>query len=324
MDLFLELSPNRVDTSANEPRDVANMLVLQVRNPTLGDVVLHNGTKAASYDFLPIDTAVALPNLSMVYLVLPLGEDDGCLATTAEFAKATVTVSESCRFTRVGDNTLVLFPKEDMEVPANGQVELVISGLVTHQPAGRIVVCRGKLFNVNGEDAEARLPVTVRRHPLLITVFEVAEGHGVAGFGDRVTFRWEALGADRCLFMPGDVSLDPSEGTGEHTTTLLKKTDFVLQAECGGQRLSRFCELVPLSAEIVEFKGGMKNSGIAQLHITVKNTRHAYLNGLGRIEVESGVKRIVEVPQTQKTVRYTLAVENSDGLIKEETTVTVL
>lgn len=324
MDLFLDISPNYINTSFNEPCQVENQIVLQVRNSSLDSVTLYNDSGTTDFPFKPIDEAVDIAGLTMIYFVFKLGTDGGCLTTPEYFKSAGLICQDGYKVARVGDDTLVLFPTRKMELPVNGQTELVIQGLVTKLPTGQPSTCRVKFFNVNSQDAENTLPVNKNRHPLLIPKFELAAGEEVAAFRDHIRFSWLALGADSCIFTPGDVALaetgqDDSEG--EHCAVLQKQTMFTLVASQDDRKISKSCEVIPLIAEIVNFTAtceqGPSGGFIATLKFTVKNTRHAFINRLGRVETESNVEKTIILPQKEKTASYTLTVENEDGLTQK-------
>lgn len=324
LNLFLDISPNYINTSFNEPCEVENQIVLQVRNSSTESVTLHNDSNKTDFSFKPIDEATDIPGLSMIYFVFKLGSNGECLTTAEQFYKTSLLCQDGFQVARVGADTLVLFPRTTADLPANGQTELVIQGLITTLPAGQPSTCRVKFFNVSGQDSENTLPVNKNRHPLTIPKFELAAGDEIASFRDYIRFYWLALGADTCVFTPGDVSLadnSQDDAEGEHLTLLQKRTMFTLVASQGDRKISKSCEIIPLLAEIVDFTVSCEKAPsedfLITLKFTVKHTRHAFINRLGRVKAESNVEQTVTVLQKQKPSSYTLTVENENCLTQK-------
>lgn len=321
MKLYLDISPNTIASSRSEPRDAPNRLVLQIRNLSEQDVTLHNDTGKTDYDFKPLSKAEGIEGLTMIYFVFCLGSSNGCLTTEEHFNKATLSSTELFTFKRVGRDTLVFFPTKTTELSPCDLTELVINNLVTDQPPGTSSLCTAVFFDGFASRTSGRSPIHIIRHPLQIPDFEVAKGHGCASFRDMVRFHYLVMGADSCIFTPGDMPLaknayDTSKGS--YDALLYSRTMYTLVAEQGNQKISRSFEVIPLTAEILSFSAEVKQETngtfTATLKFSVKNTRHAFLSFIGRIEVENGVEQTVTCCQAQREVSYTLSVENANGL----------
>lgn len=322
-ELFLDISPNTAATSRSEPCEAKNSLVLQIRSTSDQDLLLYNEESRTDYGFLPLNQAVPVPGLTMIYFVFTLGEGEGCLTTTGYFKKIRLSCPEDFAVKRVGDDTLVFFPLRTMEFSSCDIAELSLLDLVTDLPAGTSTLCKATVFTGGGRYTLNSCPVHVVRHPLQIPIFQVAPGYGCAAFGDTVQFLYRVMGADSCVFTPGDVSMEKNGSilaVGNHESVLYRKTLFTLVASQGEQKISRSCQMIPLPAEIPSFSAvtspseKMKGAQKVTFKFTVKNTRHVYLSQAGRIEVESGTEQTVVIDPAQTGMSYTLSVENEKGL----------
>lgn len=329
-DLFLDISPNTVATGRNEPCEVQNSLVLQIRSTANDGILLCNDSGRTDYDFLPLEQAVPIEGLTMLYFAFTLGDEEGCLTTAGYFEKIRLSCPEDFAVRRVGDDTIVFYPIKTMEFSSCDVAELRILDLVTDLPAGTSTVCEAFAFTGGETYTLNSCPVHIVRHPLRIPVFEVAPGFGCASFGDRVRFLYRAMGADSCVFTPGDVSMEQDGrilAFGNHESVLYRKTMYTLMAAQGEERISRSVELIPLKAKIVSFFAAAQpeknpdGTRTVTLKFTVLNTRHAFLSQVGRIPVESGIEQTVTLNESRSGITFTLAVENEDGLVTEKRTV---
>lgn len=321
--LFLNISPNHLFSSHKEPRVVKNRLVFQIRNTSLTQSVeLYNDEEREYSDFKNIDEAEIRPGLSMIYLVFLLGETETCLTTEAQFSFAQTYRQENFLVSRSYPGHLILYPEKTLSIPPCGQIELVLDELSTNLPAGSITSCEAKFINIQQDIFYFCLPVYKKSIPLGIRQFEIVEGTGKAGFRDTVKFKYMAWGADTCLITPGDIVLEQKakEEDNIYETILLKKTLFTLIARCEDEQISQSLEIKPLRAEIVNFKVSATPKGSnyeATLTFTVKNTRHVFITHAGRIKVEDGKEHVLTLLQSKAKEKYTLTVENEDGLLTE-------
>lgn len=325
-DLFLEITPSTISSSLNEPCQAKNDLVFQFHNTSGQELSLLNVEMRTDYDFLPLEQAEPMDGLTMVYLVFPLGNEDGCLTTAERFKKIRLSCPDSFSVKAVDDCTLVFFPVRTMSFSTYDIAEMMIQDLVTELPPGNSAVCSAFLFSSSGKTPLNSCPIHIVRHPLQIPIFKVAPGYGCASFGDKIRFEYQVMGADSCVFTPGDQEMEKNGrlmAVGVYESVLYRKTVFTLVATRGEEKVSRVFELTPLTAKIIHFSASVIPAGkqgdrrTVALTFTVENTRHAFLSRAGRIEVESGVEKTVILDCDREGASYTLSVENADGLVSE-------
>ncbi|WP_125143592.1 hypothetical protein [Clostridium transplantifaecale] len=326
MELFLDISPDTVSSSRSEPCEAKNSLVFQLHNTSGQELSLQNEEMRTNYNFLPLEQAEPIAGLTMVYLVFPLGSGDGCLTTAERFKKIRLSCPDSFAVKAVDDHTLVFFPVRTLSFSTYDIAEFMIQDLVTELPSGNSSVCRAVLFSSSGKMALNSSPIHIVRHPLQIPIFKVAPGFGCASFGDRIRFQYRVMGADSCVFTPGDEEMEKNGrlmADGTYESVLYRKTGFTLVAARGEAKISRVFELTPLTAKIKNFSAAVSPAGkdggnrTVTLTFTVENTRHVFLSRAGRIEVESGVEQTVVLDCDREGASYTLSVENADGLVSE-------
>lgn len=326
MELFLDIGPDTVSSSRNEPCQAKNSLVFQLHNTSGQELSLQNDEMRTDYDFLPLEQAVPMAGLTMVYLVFPLGNEDGCLTTADHFKKIRLSCPDSFAVKAADDHTLVFFPARTMSFSTYDIAELMIQDLVTELPPGNTAVCSAFLFSSSGKTPLNSSPIHIVRHPLQIPIFKVAPGFGCASFGDKIRFQYRAMGADSCVFTPGDEEMEKNGrlmADGTYESVLYRKTGFTLVAARGEEKITRVFELTPLTAKIKDFSAAVSPAGedggnrTVTLTFTAENTRHVFLSRVGRIDVESGVEQTVVLDCDGEGTSYTLSVENIDGLVSE-------
>lgn len=326
--LYAEVSPRGIYTSRNEPCMIKNSLVLQLHNAASHEVTLYNENIGRTYDFAPLEQAVPIDGLTMIYFTFPLGRDEGCLTTTEAFGEALLYCAHPFEAARAGENSIVLYPAQTVAFSIYDIAELRIQDLMTQMSAGGCPICRITLFSEDGITALNPLPICLFRHPLQITAFQADPRYYPAGFGDQIQFNYQVLGADRCIFSPGDTPLTESASmNGVHISTLYRKTQYTLTAFCGDEQISHSVELTPLKASIRSFSASVTNAAPAPQNIendsreitfrfTVDHAHHAYLSRIGRIEIASGVEQTLTCSFDCSVNRFTLSVENEDGLVQ--------
>lgn len=325
MELFADVSPRGIYSSVNEPCMAENSLVLQLHNATNHSLTLYNDKASTSYDFLPIGQAVPIDGLTMIYFTFPLGDDDGCLTTVDQFKKACFYCSEPFEVTCAGENSLVVYPASTMTFSIYDIAEVRIENLVTQMAAGCCPVCRITMFSSKGTTVLNPVPIYILRHPLQISFFEADPKYYPAGFGDRIQFNYQVMGADSCIFLPGDAAMETDDELQEHgvyTSTLYRRTQYTLLASCGDEQISSSVEVIPMKASIKNFNASVTSpvkDGKQEItfHFTVENTHHAYLSMIGRVEVTSGAEQILSQYFDSFVRHFTLSVENEDGLVQE-------
>lgn len=325
VELYADISPRGICSGRNEPCTVENSLVLQLHNATDHTLTLYNDEARKTYDFLPIDQAVPIDGLTMIYFTFPLGDEEGCLTTVDYFKQIQTYCPDPYAATLVGGNSLVLYPIRTITFSTYDIAELRIQNLVTQMAVGGCPICRITMFSPNGKTILNPIPIYILRHPLQIAVFEAESKYYPAGFGDRIQFNYKVMGADTCIFTPGDVIMKmsvASQNNSVYTATLYRKTQYTLIAVCGDEQICSSVELVPMKASIKDFSASVASSpkdGMQEIvfRFTVENTHHVYINRIGRIEVASGVEQTVSRSVDCLVRRFTLSVENEDGLVQK-------
>lgn len=325
MELFADISPRGIYSGMNEPCEVKNSLVLQLHNTTNHALTLYNDKVGATYDFLPIEQAVPIEGLTMIYFTFPLGDEEGCLTTIDYFKKACFYCSDPFEVTLVGENSLVVYPASTMTFSIYDMAEVRIENLVTQMPVGCCPICRITMFSPDGATVLNPVPIYILRHPLQIAFFEADPKYYPAGFGDQIQFNYRVLGADYCVFIPGDMFVEASTALKDHgvyTSTLYRKTQYTLLANCEDEQISSSVEIVPVKASIKSFTANVTSpvkDGRQEItfRFTVENAHHAYISMIGRVEVTSGVEQTVSSFFDCSVRHFTLSVENEDGLVQQ-------
>ncbi len=132
------------------------------------------------------------------------------------------------------------------------------------------------------------------------------------------------FGADSCVFSPGDTALETGnaiQDKGGYTATLYRRTQYTLTAVREEEQVLASVELVPMKASIQSFKARVTSPVKDEMRevtfcFTVKNTHHVYLSRIGRIEVKAGEEQKVSRFFDCSVSRFTLSVENEDGLVQ--------
>lgn len=326
-DLYADVSPRGVYSGENEPCTVANSLVFQLRNAASHELILHNDNAGEVYEFQPIEQAVPIAGLTMIYFTFPLGDNEGCLTSVDLFSKVQPYCPDPFMAVPAGENSLVLYPKMTITFSLYDIAELRIRNLMTNMSVGSCPICRITMFSPDKDEGTVLnpLPIYILRHPLQIAVFEADTAYYPAGFGDRVQFRYQVLGADACTFAPGDTALEAGNAgqkNGVYTAALYRRTQYTLTAVCDGEQVSASVELVPMKASIRNFTARVTspvkdNMREVTFRFTVENTHHVYLSMIGRVEVKSGEEQKISRDFDCSLQQFTLFVENEDGLVQQ-------
>lgn len=319
-ELFADVSLGGIYTSAGESGHVENSLILQLCNTTTHDLTLCNAAGRTDYPFLPIESAVPVDGLTMIYFTFSLGDREGCLTSASHFQETRCCCPPPFAFARAGENSLVLFPTATVSFSAFDIAELRLDGLVTELAAGGCSICRVTLFCPDRRIDLHPFPICLLRHPLQIACFEADAKYYPAGFGDRIQFHYRALGADSCTFIPGDIAIDAA-GNGVITADLYCKTVFTLTASRGAEQTSSIVELAPMTASIEAFTAkaaSPPHDGKWEVTFSIRvfNTHHVYLSRLGRVELAGGGEQTLTFTFDCSVTRFTLSVENTDGLVQ--------
>ena len=327
VNLYADVSPRGIYTGKDEPCAVENSLVFQLHSAVDHEWILYNDNAGTAYEFQPIEKAVPVEGLTMIYFTFPLGDSEGCLTSVDFFRKIQIYCPEPFMAAAAGENSLVLYPKTTIRFSFYDIAELRIGNLMTTKPAGNCPLCRITMFSPDRDEGIALnpLPVYILRHPLKIAAFEADMECNPAGFGDRIRFRYQVLGADTCVFTPGDTVLEAEDARQEnevYTAVLYRRTQYTLTAFCGGEQVSASVELVPMKAAIKNFTAEVTSPvkddrREITFQFTVENTHHVYLSVIGRIEVKAGVEQKISRMFDCSQQQFTLSVENEDGLLQK-------
>lgn len=152
-----------------------------------------------------------------------------------------------------------------------------------------------------------------KRSPLTIRHFAPATEDVVTGFRDTVRLEWCVTGADKVILQPGGFVLDKA---GNCQIIITARAAYTLTAYSGNKQVSQSIFLDPLKASIESFSLTPSVSGQEIiLSWRVTNTRHVFLSRIGRLAAGSAGTGSLTLKRDEKRRRYTLTVENQDGLL---------
>lgn len=316
----IDFYPHHLITSDLEPITVEQQLILQIRNLTAEPISFYNDSGKACYEFLPIESAQPIPGLSMLYLVFPLGTGETDFTTEEYFKKIKITLPDTLNCQRVGNDTLVIFPSATTVLEQMDLYEILLEPVITTGRSGIPSLVGTTLFTDDAKISLGFRPLYRITHSLQIEQFELSEDCLISGFQDELNFHYRILGATDGLLTPGDTVLSPQ---GDSVScTLYQPTVYALTAACGNTQIDRKLEILPRRASISSFKGKYVKNGDqtrdVTLSILVENTRHAYLNRVGRITVTPGKLMEYKLEKQEADLDYRLSVENEDGLSVSE------
>lgn len=318
----IDFYPDSLISSRDEPFYIEQNLVLKIENSGEEPLILHNDQGASSFDFKPIESAEPIRGLTMLYLVFPLGEEKGDFSAKSLFDQIRFSLPENLLSQRVGDDTIVIYPSSTITLEQMDMLEVVMSHVVSTGETEEMVLVKTAFFDADSEVFAGRRALYRKSHPLAIAGFSLADACRVFGFRDKLTFSYAVLGAEQSILTPGDVVLPSActaaAGAYETDTVIYRNTVYGINAFRGGDMVSASLECVLKRASIVSFRGSytvnQDKTRNVTLYIEVENTRHAYLNNIGRIELEPGKALTLGLQNQEADATYRLTVENEDGL----------
>ena len=338
----IDFYPDSLISSRDEPFYIEQNLVQKIENSGEEPLILHNDQGASSFDFKPIESAEPIRGLTMLYLVFPLGEEKGDFSAKSLFDQIRFSLPENLLSQKVGDDTIVIYPSSTITLEQMDMLEVVMSHVVSTGDTEEMVLVKTAFFDADSEVFAGRRALYRKSHPLAIAGFSLADACRGFGFRDKLTFSYAVLGAEQSILTPGDVALpsactaDPlpekaaspgmalpqagaaAAGAYETDTVIYRNTVYGINAFRGGDMVSASLECVLKRASIVSFRGSytvnQDKTRNVTLYIEVENTRHAYLNNIGRIELEPGKTLTLGLQNQEADATYRLTVENEDGL----------
>lgn len=313
-------------SSLDEPFLISQTLVLQITNPGAESLTLHNDTGQTSFDLKPVEEAQPIEGLTMFYLVFPLGEDENAFTTEAFFEKITIALPETLHFQKVGKDTIVIYPTSTISLEQLDLLEIVFGNVISMGEAEKMVCVDITCFDGDAKIALGHRALYRKAHPLTISAFSLDRACETSAFRDKLTFSYAVCGATQSILTPGDVVLPSQYPTGGGALTvetmIYQPTFYGINAFNAENMASTTLECNLKKASIKSFQGSYTvnkdQTRDVTLEIDVENTRHAYLNKVGRIAVTPGQVYTMTLGEQSPNASYTLTVENEDGLIRRD------
>lgn len=318
----IDFYPHTFISSRDEPILLEQTLALQISNLSTESFLWKNDTGNTTFNFKPLSDAEPVKGLSMLYLVFPLGEQPGDFTIEDFFSQVEFALPECLLYDKADKNTLVIYPAATITLEPMDLFEILLKRVITTGASGEMVLIHLTYFDENNKIPLGQRALYRTTHPLAITGFSLAKECLPYAFRDLLTFSYTILGAEKSLLAPGDtvLSLQTAEENDSLSinTTLYTPTVYALYAFAKDKMVSQRLECIPREASIVFFRGSYtinpNNTWDVTLQIKVENTRHAYLNRIGRIPVTPGEITKLELKDQQPDTPYILYVENEDGL----------
>ncbi len=318
----IDFNTHDLVSSKDQPLSIDQTLVLQISNLSGESILLQNHTGQTEFDFKPLSQAVPIEGLTMLYLVFPLGEGAGDFSTEELFSQITFMIPTNLGCQKIGSDTLVIYPKTDITLEPMDLFEVLLKNVISFGAPEEMVLIDLTYFDTDCKVYLGKRPLYRTAPPLSIAEFCFAEDSHPSAFRDILTFSYCVLGADQCIFTPGDATLPlkaaKDAGTLSAKTMLYRPATYALNVFHKENMASRKLECIPQRASIVSFEGSTSanpdQSWNVTLEIKVENTRHVYINRIGRIPVIPGVKNTYTLKVKKELPPFILYVENEDGL----------
>lgn len=322
----IDFFPNNYITSLNESFLNSQTLVVQITNPGAQSLTLQNVSGGQSFAFKPIEKATPIDGLTMFYLVFPLGDCENDFTTEEFFDQITIVPSDNLCYQRVGKDTIVIFPKRNISLEQLDLLEVLLCNVVSTGKAENMICVDITYFDSNTKIPLGRRALYRKAPPMTISAFSLDRACETFAFRDKLTFSYAVLEATQSMLIPGDIALSEQTSADKdlHSieTVIYRPTVYGINAFNNENMVSRTLACNPQKASIRSFKGSYTTTDDQTreviLEIEVENTRHVYLNKLGRIEVIPNQKNIKKLENQSPKASYKLYVENEDGLIMRE------
>lgn len=321
----IDFDPQYYFSSKDEAFSLPQTLVLQLNNFGTEPIKLSHETQVDPKDFKPLAKAEPIPGLTMLYLVFSLGTEPECFVTEEQFSQITFTLPDQLCFQKVGSDTIVIYPAATMFLEGMDMIEILMQNVISQGETDKMILIELAYFDEDTKVSMGFRPLYRKRPPLSISCFSLEKECQCSGFRDQLTFSYLANGTDKILLTPGDFTLTQKhdgEKLPQFHTQLYRSTVYSINACCGENMVSSTAvecraneaSIDAFTGTYTENKDGTRN---VTLKISVKNTRHVYINRVGRIEVPPEGTIIKELKNQPRSVKYELRVENENGLIKQ-------